>query len=145
MEIIKELGNGMFGTVYKIKKDNKYYAMKIEHVLENDIEKDLKSPQWREIDFATKMNSKYSDQFIKLYNYEFIKDCDHKQKYSVDLKEFAKYHRDKLNKIAKSKYCIKKIYELVDGNVRDIINTLDEKQRYSMLAQLAGIVNILQK
>jgi hypothetical protein len=111
MEIIKEIGNGMFGTVYKIKKDNKYYAMKIEHILETDLKKNLESPQWREIDFATKMNSKYPYQFIKLYDYEFIEDCDHKQKYSVDLKEFAKYHRDKINKLAKSKYCIKKIYE----------------------------------
>ena len=145
MEIIKELGSGMFGTVYKIKKDNKYYAMKVEHILESDFKKDLKSPQWREIDFATKMNSKYPDQFIKLYNYEFIEDCDHTQKYSVDLKEFAKYHRDKINKLAKSKYCIKKIYELVDGSVRDIINTLDEKQKYSMLAQMAGIIQILEK
>lgn len=145
MEIIKELGRGMFGTVYEIKKDNKYYAMKIEHILETDIKKDLKSPQWREIDFITKMNSKYPDQFIKLYKYEFIEDCDHVQKYSVDLKEFGKYHRDKINKLAKSKYCIRKIYELVDGGVRDIINILDEKQRYSMLYQLAGIVNILEK
>jgi hypothetical protein len=145
MEIIKELGHGMFGTVYKIKKDNKYYAMKIEHILKEDVEKNLKSPHWREIHFITKMNSICPDQFIKLYDYEFIEDCDHVQKYSVDLKEFAKYHRDKINKLAKSKMCIRKIYELVDGSVRDIINILDEKQRYSMLAQLAGIINILEK
>ena len=145
MEIIKEIGNGMFGTVYKIKKDNKYYAMKIEHILETDLKKNLESPQWREIDFATKMNSKYPYQFIKLYDYEFIEDCDHIQKYSVDIKEFPKYHKDKINKLAKSKMCIRKIYELVDGSVRDIIDLLDEKQKYSMLAQLAGIVNILEK
>jgi hypothetical protein len=109
------------------------------------ITKEIKSKKIMKDRNRIKMNSKYPDQFIKLYEYEFIKDCNHIQKYSVDLKEFAKYHRDKINKLAKSKYCIRKIYELVDGSVRDIINTLDEKQRYSMLAQLAGIVNILEK
>ncbi len=145
MEIIKELGNGMFGTVYKVKKDNKYYAMKIEHILKDDVDKNLKSPQWREIHFITKMNSIYPDQFIKLYEYEFIEDCDHVQKYSVDIKEFPKYHQNKIKNLAKSKVCIRKIYELVDGSVRDIIDSLDIKQRYSMLAQLAGIINILEK
>ena len=127
MEIIKELGNGMFGTVYKVKKDNKYYAMKIEHILKDDVEKNLGSPQWREIHFITKMNSIFPDQFIKLYEYEFIEDCDHVQKYSVDIKEFPKYHQNKIKKLAKSKVCIRKIYELVDGSVRDIIDSLDIK------------------
>ena len=145
MEIIKELGAGMFGTVYKIRKNNNYYAMKKEHVLESDKIKSLKSPQWREIDFAQKMNKLYPDQFIKLYEYEFIDNCEHIQKYSVNLKEFGNYHRKKLQQLAKSNICIQKIYELVDGGLRDIITKLDLNQRYSMLAQLALIIKILEK
>ena len=102
MEIINELGHGMFGTVYKIKKNNNYYAMKIEHVLESDKIKSITSPQWREIDFANKMNVKFPDQFIKLYEYKFIDDCKHVQKYSTNINEFAKYHRKNMENLAKS-------------------------------------------
>ncbi len=145
MEILKELGHGMFGTVYKVRKDNNYYAMKLEHILESDKIKSLKSPQWREIEFAEKMNKLYPDQFIKLYSYEFEDDCDHVQKYTIDLSEIPRYWKKRIDQLAKSKLCIKKVYELVDGSLRDIINDLDTKQKYSMMIQVASIIKILEK
>ena len=144
-EIISELGHGMFGTVYKIKYKDKFYAMKIEHILDSDITKNLKSSIWREIDFCEKFGKKHSDQFIQLYKYDFIENCEHNQKYSVDLKNFEKYHRDKINKLAKSKFCIRKIYDLVDGNIKNIISELSEQQIYSFIIQISIIVNLLEK
>jgi hypothetical protein len=144
-EILEELGHGMFGTVHKIKYKNNYFAMKIEHILDEDKIKDLKSPIWREIDFIEKFAKKHKDQFMQMYHYDFIDSCDHEQKYSVDLKNFEKYHRDKLLKLSKSNTCIRKIYELVDGNVKDIISKLSPQQIYSFIIQISIIVKILEK
>lgn len=145
MEIIKELGHGMYGTTYKIKENGKYYALKIEHILESDLKETLKSPQWREIYFAKHMNKLYKDQFMKLYSYEIIEKCDHKQKYTIDMKHIDKYFKNKFDKLAKSKYCIQKKYELIDGTIKEIISKLNEREKYSILAQLAGIVKIMEK
>jgi hypothetical protein len=145
MEIIKELGHGMYGTTYKIKENGKFYALKIEHILETDLKETLKSPQWREIYFAKHMNKLYKDQFIKLYSYEIIENCDHKQKYTIDMKHIDKYFKNKFDKLAKSKYCIQKKYELINGTIKEIISKLNEKEKYSILAQLAGIIKIMEK
>jgi len=145
MEIIKELGHGMYGTIYKIKENGNYYALKIEHILESDLIETLKSPQWREIYFAKHMNKLYKDQFMKLYSYEIIENCKHKQKYTIDTKHIDKYFRNKFDKLAESKYCIQKKYELIDGTIKEIISKLNEKEKYSILAQLAGIIKIMEK
>ena len=144
-KIIEELGRGMFGTVYKIKYKDKYFAMKIEHVLEEDKEKNIKSNIWREIDFMTKFAKKYKDQIMQMYHYDFIDSCDHEQKFSVNLKNFEKYHRYKFIKLNKSKTCIRRIYELIDGNVKDIIPKLSTQQIYSFIVQVAIIVKIFEK
>jgi len=144
-KIIEELGRGMFGTVYKIKYKDKYFAMKIEHVLEEDKEKNIKSNVWREIDFMTKFAKKYKDQIMQMYHYDFIDSCNHEQKFSVNLKNFEKYHRDKFIKLSKSKTCIRRIYELIDGNIKDIIPKLSTQQIYSFIVQVAIIVKIFEK
>jgi len=144
-DIIDELGYGMFGTVYKIKYKNNYYAMKIEHILDEDKVKNIKSQQWREIDFINKFGKKYKNKFIQLYYYDFIDSCKHIQKYPTDLKNFDKKNRDKLIKLSKSKTCIRKIYELVDGNVQSLLKNLDKNQIYSFIIQVSIIVDILQK
>ena len=144
-KIIEELGRGMRGTVYKIKYKDDYYALKIEHVLDEDKEKNIKSGVWREIDFMTKFAKKYKDQIMQLYHYEFIDDCDHEQKYSIDLKNFEKYNRDKHIKLNKSKTCINRIYELMDGTINDILPKLSVQQIYSFIMQITIIVQILEK
>lgn len=144
-DIIDELGNGMFGTVYKIKYKNKYFAMKIEHISDDDKIKNIKSQQWREIDFLENFAKKYKDQFMQLYHYDFIENCDHIQKYAVNLKYFEKYDRNKIIKLSKSKTCIRKIYQLIDGTVKELINKLDQNQIYSFILQVAIIIKILEK
>lgn len=143
--VISELGHGMFGTVYKIKYKDKYFAMKIEHILDNDKTKNIKSAVWRELDFMKKFAIKNKDQIMQMYHYDFIDSCEHKQKYSGDLKNFSKYNRDKLIKLSKSKTCIRKIYELLDGKVQDIIYNLTLEQKYSFIIQLAIIIKKLEK
>jgi hypothetical protein len=143
--IISQLGHGVFGTVYKIKYKDKYFAMKIEHVLDNDKIKNIKSPVWRELEFMNKFAKKHKEQIMQLYYYEFIDNCKHIQKYPVDLKNFDKYHRNKIEQLSKSNTCIRKIYELLDGKVDDIIEKLSIKQIYSFIIQIALIIKTLEK
>jgi serine/threonine protein kinase len=143
--IISELGHGMFGTVYKIKYKDKYFAMKIEHVLDTDNTKDIKSAVWREIDFMENFARKHRDQIMQMYHYDFMDSCEHTQKYSNDLKNFDKYNQNKMKNLAKSKTCIRKIYELLDGKVQDIIYNLTSEQIYSFIVQIALIVKTLEK
>ena len=143
--IISELGHGMFGTVYKIKYKDKYFAMKIEHVLDDDKTTNIKSAVWRELDFMEKIARKNKDQIMQLYHYDFIDSCEHTQKYSNDLKNFDKYNQNKLKNLAKSKTCIRKIYELLDGKVQDIISDLTQNQIYSFIIQIALIIKTLEK
>jgi hypothetical protein len=93
----------------------------------------------------TKFAPKYKNQIMQLISYDFVKSCDHKQKHSVNLQNFDKYHRDKIIKLNKSKVCIRKIYELVDGSVKDIISKLSLEQIYSFIIQVAIIIKILEK
>lgn len=150
MEIIKELGNGMYGTTYKIKENDKFYALKIEYILEsdlidNELIKNTDNLHWREIYFANHLNKLYPEQFMKLYTYKIINNCEHKQKYTIKREFIPKYFRNKFDKLAKSKYCIEKKYELINGTIKDIFNKLNQNQRYSIVAQLAGIIKILEK
>ena len=144
-KIIEELGHGMFGTVYKIKYKDKYFAMKIEHILDEDKDKNIVSPIWRELDFSETFAKKYRDQFMQMYYYDFIDSCVHKQEYSVNLNNFDKYHKNKIIKLSKSKTCVRKIYELLDGTVKDLIPKLNNKQIYSFILQIAIIVKTLEK
>ena len=144
-KIIEELGHGMFGTVYRIKYKDKYFAMKIEHVLDTDKEKNIVSQIWRELEFSEKFAKKYQDQFMQMYFYDFIDSCDHKQEYSVNLNNFNKYNKNKIIKLSKSKTCVRKIYELLDGTVKDLISKLNIKQIYSFILQIAIIVKTLEK
>ncbi len=143
-QIIKELGYGMIGTVYKVKYNNKYYAMKIEHILDTDKVKDIKSPIWRENDFVENIASKYKDQFVQMYEYKFVDDCTHIQKYSLDVNKINEYSKNKITKLAASNTCIKRYYELLDGSIQNLIPTLNQQQIYSFIIQLAYIIHILE-
>jgi hypothetical protein len=145
-KIIKELGHGMIGTVFLAKYKNKKYALKIEHILEEDRKKSSSSQIWREIFFSTKFANKYPEQFIKLYSYDIIDNCTHKQEYSMNV-EMIRYKkiRDKIYNIAKSNLCIRKVYSLIDGVLDDVIDLLSHKQLYSFILQYSYIILLLQK
>ena len=145
-KIIRKIGFGMRGTVYLVsKKDNpnKKYAMKIEHILESDIKKDPNSSVWKEIDFSKKLGNKYPDQFISLLEYDIINDCKHIQKYPLKLDIFNLKKQNEFKELSMSPYCMRKIYTLIDGVLKDIIKTLSHKQIYSMIIQVVNILELI--
>ncbi len=142
-KIIKELGYGMIGTVYLIETREKNYALKIENILETDQIESSKSRIWREINFCLKFANLYPNHFTKLIDYEFIKECKHKQKYTFDLRDFDKDKQDYLIQLKKSNICIYKIYELIDTTLDKMIDYLSVNQIYSMIIQLTYISYLL--
>jgi serine/threonine protein kinase len=144
-EIVKKLGNGMFGMVYLVKKGNKQYAMKISHILEGDLKKSPYNPIWREIKFATTFCNKYPQFFLPMIEYDFIDNCKFKQKYTMSLDVMDKKDREFFEKIANSPYCSRFIYPLIDGTLREFVPKLSHKQLYSILLQLTYAIQILHK
>lgn len=142
-KIIKTLGHGMSGTVYLVKKGNKKYALKIEHILEKDIKKSNKSLVWREIEFSIKFGNHHNDQFMKLVDYDIIDNCHHIQKYRFDLSYFPKNKQEEYKKLSQSKYCVRKVYTLIDTTLDKIIEKLTIKQIYSMIVQIAYALYLL--
>ncbi len=107
-KIIEKLGNGVFGTTYKVKIGSKYYALKRQKILDSELIKDIGYDQkissdmlgskiWREIYFSKKM-SNISEHFMKLYNYKIIYNCSHMQKLPNWIKYPGKKFLDKINK-----------------------------------------------
>ncbi len=143
--IIKELGYGMFGTVYMVRYKTKYYALKIEKIIKENTIRDIKYPEWREIEFSEKFGNQYPNQFIKLFAYDIITDCEHVQKYPHDESNLPPNKQQKIKEKISSIYCIRKIYSLVDTTCKKIINNLDLKQSYSMIIQTGYIIDLLNK
>lgn len=143
-DIIKELGYGMIGTIYLVKKDGKKYIMKIEKIDKKDIGKNFKSYVWREIDFAEKIANLYPDQFMQLIEYDIIPKCKHNQKYSLSFDNFginSSAMEKKLKRVAKSEYCIRKIYSYVDTIFFNI--SLTQEVFYSLITQLSYAIHIM--
>ena len=57
IKIIKKLGSGVFGTTYLVTKDNKKYAMKIQHILPKHRTKSFQYELWRELDLYEYINT----------------------------------------------------------------------------------------
>lgn len=144
--IIKELGHGMFATVYKIQTPNKKkYALKIQHVKKSDIyfNSKLKSDVWAEIIFSINFANGYPAQFVKLHKYDFIDGCDVKQKYPFDISGFPIQLQKKFNQLSSSPYCARMVYDLIDGNLYELDGKLSCKQIYSMIIQLTYSIQLM--
>jgi shikimate kinase len=149
-KIIKELGYGIRGSVYlvKNKKTKQKYAMKIEQVFEKDLEESLKSPIWREIDFADNMSSKYPQQFMKIYEYK-NKKCNYvhnlsEKKWNAlkDNKKQYKYYKE----LYASPYCSIKIVSIVDDTLHYIIYKIDDKKIVlDLFIQVVNIAYLINK
>lgn len=144
-KIIKKLGSGMFGTTYLVTYKNKKYALKIEHILETDVKKNMSSPTWREINFANTMGKKYPNHFLTLFDYDIIDTCEHTQKYSMDIKNVPKQFQTIIKNLAKSSYCSRKLYSLIDITLQQILNKLTKDQIYSILIQVTNAVYLMHK
>lgn len=135
-KIIKELGHGMFGTVYLCSYHGKQYALKIGKIIEKDID-----------DRNSHINIEI-DVIIKMFAFDFVDNCKHKQKYSMDLNFFKErypaIYRNFI-KISESDWCCRQIFELVDFPLSKILNNLTPQQCYSGLIQLLFCVHIMRK
>ncbi len=129
VEIIKKLGAGLLGTAYLVKDENgDEYALKVQRVNEDELKLKTSSSLGREISFA-KFASHYPEQFAQLHGYDFVKDCQYKQKphkwFVNDLKELEKLE-DKLNKHPNNKDVKKKIKEMkFISDIRERLNSKD--------------------
>ncbi len=138
IKINKTIGYGLFGTIFEVEdKKHKKYALKIEHIL------NPKKFYSRENEFALKMGSKYPDQFMTLYDYKIIDNCQHEQQ--IDISGMDKKWRKKFEKLAESEYCIQRLYSLIDTSLDKIVTTLNQKEFYSFLIQYSYIVYLMKK
>lgn len=142
-KIIKQLGFGMNGMVYKIKyMDDKYYALKIGNIYDlNHYKENLK----REIDFNENVAKIYPEQFVQLYNNETIKNFNINQKYTIDIKTFPENVQNIFKKKEKSNMCYAKLYSLMDCDLFSVIDKLNENQTYSVIIQLCYITYLMHK
>lgn len=128
-EIIEKIGEGLVGLVYKVKYNGGLYCLKRQRILEKDVNNLNQSWLGREIEFAKKME-KYPCCFIKLHEYQIIKNCES----LISPSDTTTKERIKI--LNKSPYCVELIYDLLDGSLLTILPTLDLKQRYSMIIQV---------
>lgn len=140
---IKELGHGIMGTVYLVSYKGKNYALKIEHLLPEDLE-DKSSPLWNEIRFAEDVANSNPEHFMTLNNYDFVEPCDLKQEYGTDLSFFPEAKQKYLKKLAESPICVRKLYSLVDTTL-DKLELKSLKEKYSMIIQMLYIVYLIHK
>ena len=153
IDIVKTLGAGMLGTTYLAKYNNDNYALKIQHILPNDKNKSYKKGLWRELDLYDYINTLPQKQqifFTKLYGYEIIDDCKHKQirPYKIDLNDKKNKFAIHLSKLEKSNWCVKLLTEYKGNKTLQQYlynNTLTVPQTYSIILQICNIMLILYK
>jgi hypothetical protein len=144
--IKKELGSGVFGTTYKVKINNKYYALKRQKILKKHMKEDDTSPIWRELYFyewVSTLNANDQRFFIRLHDFKFYK-CDFKMTPYIKPQGQLKILIDKLNK---SPYCLDLIIDLKKDNITKLVyeNKLNDKQRYSLIVQCLYMIHVLRK
>lgn len=143
----KKLGSGMFGTTYLATYKKNNYAIKIEKISESNINYNLKIQDWREIDFSESFANKHPEQFIYLYSYDVIDNCTHVQEYPNNKipQHFPPDVIARLEEKQQSKYCIRKVYSLIDSTFSKIYNTITTEQFYSFLAQISYIALLMKE
>jgi len=143
VEYIKKLGTGVSGSAYLVKNKNKYYALKIQHILEKDIS-DKKSDLWKEIKFFTYVTD-FTPLFKKFYSYNIVNNCDFiKNNKSIGL-TIGNNHIGEYKKLQKSNYCVEYITSYEEDTLGTIIDTLSIKQIYSLILQISYGIMILQR
>ncbi len=142
-KIISELGSGVWGTTYLVQnaKYNKY-AMKIEHIFEDNIKKSYKSLIWREKEFAQFMYKKHPLHFMKLIDDFIINDC----KLEKDLTKIQKRFQSFYKKIYSSPYCSIKIWSLIDLTLKEFVDKkFDNEIYYDIFIQIIYVMTLINK
>jgi len=148
--IVEKLGNGGCGTIYKIKIDSEYYALKKEKYIKSDIinfEKIIKNDKnilantdksfYRMIYFNKFINKINDIHFDKLYSYKISK-ANFKQivnPQNYHMKTIINYYQGKY----KSKYCLETIIDLKDNTLKSMFENKqwnNDDEIYSMIIQI---------
>jgi hypothetical protein len=156
LRVIKFIGKGVNGYVYLVKY-NKYYAMKIQKILEKDLI-DNSSQIYREIEFAKTMYTLYPRHFMKLYKHKINKKCmiepysrppdlildkignDH-EKYI-----YLQYMKQKSKKLNNSSICCVNLWSTVDITMSQWIKKYKSEYTkiYDLFVQYLYIVYLIQ-
>lgn len=155
VKIIKKLGTGMFGTTYLCNYENKKYALKIEHILEENKKKDFNNQMWREIDlykYIDTMPKKDQIFFTRLHAYEIYDNCTHKQirPFPINMDDIKNEFAQKLKKLDNSTWCVKYLLDYKGKtNLGDFLiknsDKLKIEQVYSIVCQIIYIIMLLHK
>jgi len=148
VKINKKLGAGMFGTTYLVNYKDKEYAMKIQHILPKHKKENYKYEIWRELDLYKYINKLPKDEqefFTKLYYFDIVDDCKHKQERPFKARgKFAEL----LAELDKSKVCSRYIIEYkgkMNLHTFLIKHKVSEKCILSFMLQICKIILILYK
>jgi serine/threonine protein kinase len=146
VKIIEKLGAGMMGTIYLVKYNNKKYAMKIEHITEDNKNIILNGGLYRELDVYEYINKmKRCDQsfFIKLHGYEIYDNCKHIQ---IRPNKTNKILLNYLKPLDESPFCLKTLIDYKGKyTLKDFLisNTITVKETYSFILQICKIILLL--
>lgn len=156
---IKEIGRGSNGTVYLVEKDNKQFALKIEHIEKSDISTFI----YREKEFSNFMHNKYPAFFMELYENDIISNCKHEQKRNTRQTKLQRRSEQKPTTISNNEndrqtdnkktedkqqdtndnICSRKIFSLVTDTFKNVMETLNKQQIYSMIIQVTYILHLI--
>ena len=137
-KVIKELGKGVYGIGYLIKKNKKKYVLKIQKILESEKKYNLKYKHWKEIEsfkYIQKIPKQYHIFFPKLINYSVLK-CN----FNLNTK-----NSNKTKIIKKSKYCLSIIMKYEGKEIGLLIfnKNFSLIDKYSLIVQIYYINTIL--
>ena len=147
------ISNGSNAIVYKIKINNKYYALRKEKIYKQDalIHKDnfkynkiLDNTHlsiYRIIYFNEFINKINNIHFTIIYNYS-IEKCSFHQPLTNTVKNDL-IRLKKYNELIKSKYCFNLITDLKDGSLKEILYQLSSNQIYSMILQILYALHLM--
>ncbi len=131
-KVIKLLGQGGFGKVYKIKLNDKIYALKIEKLLSRD-----SFYLQNEIRLMNTIGFKHKDQFSLLYNYRVINNCRNNKFIN---RNFSIINRKNI----KNNLCLVKLYSFVQQDLEHFsLNNLKLHELYSITIQILYIVYLI--
>jgi len=142
IKLLKKIGEGWSGAVYKCKIGNINGIYKIEKINKYNL-LDNNSNYHRQIDFSINIGNKYPNKFLLLVQNGILHNCNYTSDIPSNMPEYLKKEKIKSNKI---KICAFLIYTpILDGTLRDIINKLSNIEYKNMVKQIINSINIIHK
>ena len=147
IEVIDQVGKGMFNTVFLVKSDNNLFALRRQKIIYSEAtSNDPRFSIVRELSFYKWIDDLSVDDsihFMKMYRYK-IYECNfvHEPRIAIPQHEI-----DLHNKLKKSPHCIDMLVELKDGMLFKLIlkKSLTTSQRYSITIQVLYALYLMHR